>query len=512
MHIGSVIAIESDQNGGLWAIVYAYGSQNYLAKLNGSNWNNIYPRISNVQISGLWNLEIDQLGNVWVGTSDNGLLKYNGSVWSVFNRANAGLPDSLVKCVISDTEDKIWFGTKTGFGRLDGSVFTNYTIQNSVLPQGVINSFAAGNNSAIWFGSNGYLGRLLNNNISHYQSGYIVSIASSVSGDIWLAQLFNISKFDGTNFTVYDTSNSTIKRDLFVKAAVDSQENKWFGAFGGVYKFDGTTWINYDTSNSGLPYNTTWEIAFDKAGNKWIGTSNRLARFDDTVWTVFDSLNSGLKNHYILAICIDKQNVKWIGTGNGLFRYNDTVWTWYTTSNSGLTSNGIKYLATDKDDYVWVAAGKNLVKFDGQNWSRYTPYNSKLYFDDINAFYIDKNNNKWIGYTYSGITAFREGGVILDVDAELPTTSKSATYLLEQNYPNPFNPSTTIRYHLPAAAKVTLKVYDVLGKEVTTLVNENKDAGKHEAAFNGAGLSSGLYLYRLQSRGMVHTGKMILLK
>lgn len=86
------------------------------------------------------------------------------------------------------------------------------------------------------------------------------------------------------------------------------------------------------------------------------------------------------------------------------------------------------------------------------------------------------------------------------------------SYQTVSNYPNPFNPSTTIRYQLPAAAKVTLQVFDVLGKEVSTLVNDYKTAGKHEVTFNGAGLSSGLYLYRLHSGGMVNTGKMILMK
>jgi len=85
-------------------------------------------------------------------------------------------------------------------------------------------------------------------------------------------------------------------------------------------------------------------------------------------------------------------------------------------------------------------------------------------------------------------------------------------FKLEQNYPNPFNPSTTIQYQLPQDARVTLKVYDILGSEVATLVNEEHEAGYKEVQFNGSNLASGMYVYRLQAGDYVSTKKMMLLK
>jgi Secretion system C-terminal sorting domain len=70
---------------------------------------------------------------------------------------------------------------------------------------------------------------------------------------------------------------------------------------------------------------------------------------------------------------------------------------------------------------------------------------------------------------------------------------------LRQNYPNPFNPSTTIKYELPRASMVSLSVYDILGREVSVLVNESKNAGVYEVKFDASGLSSGVYFYRLQA-------------
>jgi hypothetical protein len=103
-------------------------------------------------------------------------------------------------------------------------------------------------------------------------------------------------------------------------------------------------------------------------------------------------------------------------------------------------------------------------------------------------------------------------GVIRQPTDELPTE-----YSLSQNYPNPFNPSTTIKYSIPNvesghAPTVLLKVYDILGREVATLVNKQQKAGNYEVTFNALNLTSGVYFYRLKSGGFTQSKKMILLK
>ena len=99
---------------------------------------------------------------------------------------------------------------------------------------------------------------------------------------------------------------------------------------------------------------------------------------------------------------------------------------------------------------------------------------------------------------------------ILGIDneqAEVPTEFK-----LEQNYPNPFNPSTNIKFQIPNSAFVNLKVYDILGNEVATLVNEEKSTGSYEVNFNAKGLSSGIYFYTINAGSFVETKKMLLMK
>jgi hypothetical protein len=86
------------------------------------------------------------------------------------------------------------------------------------------------------------------------------------------------------------------------------------------------------------------------------------------------------------------------------------------------------------------------------------------------------------------------------------------TYALRQNYPNPFNPSTTINFDIPHAGYVNLKIFNVLGEEVATLVNENFSPGKYQYLWKADGLASGLYFYRMEAEGFVETRKMFLMK
>jgi hypothetical protein len=86
-------------------------------------------------------------------------------------------------------------------------------------------------------------------------------------------------------------------------------------------------------------------------------------------------------------------------------------------------------------------------------------------------------------------------------------------FSLEQNYPNPFNPSTEIKYALPNSSYVTIKVYNILGREVAALINhEYKEAGYHNVLFDGTNLASGVYFYKIEAGSYISTKKMVLIK
>ncbi len=126
--------------------------------------------------------------------------------------------------------------------------------------------------------------------------------------------------------------------------------------------------------------------------------------------------------------------------------------------------------------------------------------------------------------TYSGflkvisndpVTPVRDVRVRLNigqVDVQNSSLGLPEKFELSQNYPNPFNPSTKIRFAIPQASNVSLKIFDVLGKEVMTLVNGQRQAGYYDAEFNGANLASGMYFYKLEAGSFVETKRMMLIK
>src|SRR5690606_22007878 len=98
------------------------------------------------------------------------------------------------------------------------------------------------------------------------------------------------------------------------------------------------------------------------------------------------------------------------------------------------------------------------------------------------------------------------------VNIELEDDGIPVSYNLEQNYPNPFNPSTKINFSIPEASNVKLIITDILGREVTSLVNDNLNAGKYSVNFNASELSSGVYLYTILTDNYKQSRKMILMK
>ena len=114
-------------------------------------------------------------------------------------------------------------------------------------------------------------------------------------------------------------------------------------------------------------------------------------------------------------------------------------------------------------------------------------------------------------YTYRLKQIDFDGSFEYSQEVEVQVTAP-LVFTLEQNFPNPFNPSTVISYQLPVGGNVTLKVFDLLGCEVATLVNENKSAGKYEVEFNAENLHSGIYFYEFKAGEFIQTKKMILMK
>ena len=176
--------------------------------------------------------------------------------------------------------------------------------------------------------------------------------------------------------------------------------------------------------------------------------------------------------------------------------------------------------SVNKNDVVlnWTTATElNNLGFDIQRKGKDNTYQTVAFINgkgtttETNEYsFTDKTVDAGT-YTYRLMQKDYDGTFAYSQEVEVEI-SLPLEYSLDQNYPNPFNPTTTISYSIPADNFVSIKLYDVLGNEVITLVNEQKQAGKYEMLFNASSIASGVYYYQINSGTFTQTRKLMLLK
>jgi hypothetical protein len=185
-------------------------------------------------------------------------------------------------------------------------------------------------------------------------------------------------------------------------------------------------------------------------------------------------------------------------------------WTTVNINDQGWGMD-IEFIKNSSSFTVAMAIGQNiyLSADTGKTWTK-DPVFEQLSKSPRAICYPD-NRHTWalIGGGGTQEVWYQKPSNIAGIENQDITPSG---FSLSQNYPNPFNPSTKITYSLPQKGFVTIKVFDMLGREVSNLINEEQSAGQHEINFNAANLPSGIYFYRISSLGSAIVKKMILLK
>ncbi len=199
---------------------------------------------------------------------------------------------------------------------------------------------------------------------------------------------------------------------------------------------------------------------------------------------------------------------------SGMYQYLRNVTIGYEGDNYWALLNP-RTVVTDNQWHTEVVENPGVINSDGTKY----PFNHLAFVfgftDNWGSVQLPFSADVLIDYVYG---KFKDGRIVVYEDFEDTTTdvpretSIPVEFKLEQNYPNPFNPATTIKFTVPQVERVNLKVYDLLGREVATLVNEEKVPGSYEVKFDGSNLASGMYIYQLQAGNMVISKKMMLMK
>ncbi len=399
----------------------------------------------------------------------------------------------------------------------------NFWLQTSLDSVGIIGFAQTGN--VIYAGSNEMLYKSVDNGdnweliFSNWEKLHIDNLIAISDSIILLGTSYYGSEpSDKEGLMMSDNQGLTWSRIAFADTSIiclyKTNDNIIYassgGGIGNIYRSvdSGFNWeLLYESNNTYIR-----SLVSDNNGNIIAGTSQNeiiISVDNGNTWNRFTpnwGIEYGVSNLFIFGDTV------LAGSYEGLFRSEDFGQNWVRIDEENLIH--IYDMVMVYDNNLYLSEGNYQLGYSmyfsndkGENWSKIndgfpnTNDLGYLYVYDL----IEHNNHLFIGTDYG---VHKSETLITSVESE----NIPESYSLKQNYPNPFNPTTTIEFHLPKASNIELNIFDVLGRNVATLINKGMTAGKHSLSFNAYKLSSGVYFYRLKTEEFTTIKKMLLLR
>jgi ligand-binding sensor domain-containing protein/signal transduction histidine kinase len=276
---------------------------------------------------------------------------------------------------------------------------------------------------------------------------FVLAIAQTRNGYLWLGTQEGLVRFDGQRFTVFDKQNTPQLRDNSIQALYeDAGGVLWIGTGGGLSRFSAGRFATL-TTEDGLSNDNVDTICGDSRGNIWIGTPAGLNRYKDGVFKSF-TVADGLLNNVVLSILPGRDDMLWVGTRGGLHQVrNDTITAalppgslasdfvralfedgagdlWIGTSSGlnrvkegrinayttqdGLPDNSVLTIYEDRNGSLWVGTAGGLARLEGSRFSAYTSAEG-LSNDSVGAILEDSESNLWVGTYGGGLNRLKDG-------------------------------------------------------------------------------------------------------
>lgn len=290
---------------------------------------------------------LDKGGNLWFGTSNEGVYRYDGKSFVHFTEQD-GLSNNYVNCIVADRDGNIWLGTKKGLSKYDGKCFTQIVTPMDGDSDGKEDTWCDGNEiqcmledrkGNLWIGTNGngayrYDGKEFTNfsftndmkQSDSLHHNFIQSMIEDTDGNIWLTSLTHggVSRYDGEEFTHFSNSDGLMD-DMVYSSFQDRDGNLWFGSIQtkheGLYRYDGKSFIG-SGKEDGLCDNFVTGFFEDRKNRLWIRTGSILCIYDGNTFAPFVTANGeNLKD--IGFIVEDRNQDIWLGGRYGhLWKYD----------------------------------------------------------------------------------------------------------------------------------------------------------------------------------------------
>ena len=301
---------------------------------------------------------LDKAGNLWFGTSNEGVYRYDGTSFVNFTEKE-GLSSNYVNCILEDKAGNLWFGTQNGLSKYDGKAFTRQAIpmDNEIDIEG-----------KEW-----------------WNKSTVSCLLEDKKGNLWIGTGGDGAyRYNGESFTHFVFTNDYKQSDglhhNFIQSMLeDTEGNIWFTSMthGGVSRYDGEKTTHFSTSD-GLKDDMVAGSFQDKAGNLWFGTIQTkfegLYCYNGTSFTGFGK-EDGLCDNFVTGFYEDVDHQLWIRTGSTLCIYNGKTFAPFMTKE-GQGLKDISFIIEDKDGNIWLG-GKygHLWKYNGETLSDFTQKN-----------------------------------------------------------------------------------------------------------------------------------------
>ena len=446
---------------------------------------------------------------IYVGTKYNGVRIFNSNGWKIYNTSNTNWLNQDVNAILVE-DDILWVGTDYKLYALKDTTWEIINISSSGLPYNFINAITPYNHK-IWVGTKYGLASFDGENWENYNS-----LNSNVPIDVVTALSYDDSlllvgtRYGGLfsfNENIWTTHIDTQTFPVRITCICAYDDQIWCGTdVNGLLHLDSSGLTTYSTYNSSIPCNEIGELTLYH-DTLWVGTgTGGLASFSNGTWTQYDEINDFSDFPTICITSLAEANDQlWIGLEEGLIiSYDGTNWVLQDQDKSIFQFHTVSSMI-NYGSVLWTTNDYGLVSHNGSGWETYEYENTGLPNDVVRLATLD--SNLWIG-TNDGLIRHR-----------LPTPTLTSTYkstpgefILSQNYPNPFNPTTTIEFNISTPQYVSLQIFDIAGRLVTTLVDGMKETGKWEIKWDASDHRSGLYVYRLKHDDKQISKKMLLIK
>lgn len=326
---------DSDING----IVASNETRAFFLQLQDTTvWIDYRTSNSSIASNTLTCIDVDNNNNLWIGTTDSGLVKFDGTNFYKYSTSNSAIPADNIVCVNIDNQNRVWVGTDNGMGIFDGNSWTIFNTNNSPLLSNRVQTFAFENNMA------------------------------------WIGSTAGLLKYDNGSWQIFTVNNSNLPWPIINTISIDQNNLKWIGlSDSGVVSFDNQNFTIYNGTRLNFPTNDIITSAISSSGNLWLGchyintdSIGGLVFYNGANWT---TMLIGSPSILIRDIIIDQNENKWVASDEGIFQISgQAVINNYTNYNSKLTSSDIYGLVEDNSGNLWIATnGGGLNKFKGAN-------------------------------------------------------------------------------------------------------------------------------------------------